>query len=118
MRALAAGLLLFGLSTAQAQPGERPSLTQAKPEAPRLTLSLNKPGIGVFPCGSLDLSCDITAGARSFDQIRPGDPAPVPALTIRFGGEKQPGKPSIIVRTGHILQTALFVVAVITTFLL
>lgn len=118
MMTLAAGLLLLGLSTAHAQPGERPSLTNARAETPRLRLSFQTPGIGVFPCGALDLSCDITGGAQPFTQVSPGGTAPVPAFTVRFGGEKKPGKPSIIVRTGHMLQSALFIAALITTFLL
>lgn len=101
-----------------------PSLAAAADAPPplveqRVTLRPQAPGIGLKPCGMLDLECGPASVPVSFERL-PGarGPAPIPAVEIRFGGPKEKGKPSVIVRLGNAAQQALFLAALITTFLL
>jgi hypothetical protein len=86
------------------------------PVSARLHLKPAAPGVGLKPCGMLDLHCSPSSTPAPFQKAAAGRPQPVPAFEVRFGGKRRTDQSSVEVRAGTLLQQALFIAALITTF--
>lgn len=76
-------------------------------------------GDGLTCRSKLDLICSEPRRPDRLIVVREAEPRfQGNAVTVRFGGEKKKGEPSLDVQIGSWLQRALFIAAVVTTFIL